>query len=161
MDKKIKNLLDAEIKRELEALGNHEPGTDEHSNAVATLDRLYKLRIDELKIEEDSLKNYSKLEADKEQNNREAAIKDKELNLKERQIDNECTFRDSDEQSKKEQSRWENVRFWVGTSVQIGLTVGGWIAYSIWYHKGLKFEETGTIGNGMVKNLQSKMFPKK
>lgn len=161
MDKEIKTLLDAEIRRELEALGNLEPGTAEHSNAIATVDRLYKLRIDELKIEEESLKNYSKLEADKGQNERDAAIKEKELDLKERQIDNECTFRDSDEQSKKEQSRWENVRFLVGTGVQVGLAVGGWIAYSVWYHKGLKFEETGTIGNGMVKNLQSKMFPKK
>lgn len=161
MDKEIKTLLDAEIKRELEALGNLEPGTDGHSDAIAAIDRLYKLRLDELKIEEDSLKTYSKLEAEKEQNGRDAAIKEKELDLKERQIDNECTFRDSEEQSKKEQSRSENVRFWVGTGVQVGLAVGGWIAYSIWYHKGLKFEETGTIGNGMLKNLQSKMFPKK
>ena len=161
MDNEIKTMLDAEIKREFEALGNLEPGTKEHSDAIATVDRLYKLRIDELKIEEDSLRNYSKLEADKEQNNREAAIKEKELDLKERQIDNDCTFRDSEEQSKKDQSRWENVRFWISMSVQAGLTIGGWIAYSVWYHKGLKFEETGTIGNGMVKNLQSKMFPKK
>lgn len=160
MDKEIKTLLDAEIKRELEALGNHEPGTEEHSDAIGTLDRLYKLRIEELKIEEDSLKNYSKLEADKRDRERDADIKEREIDLKERQIDNECAFRDSDEHFKKEQNRGEKIRFWVGVGVQIGLTVGGWIAYSVWYHKGLKFEETGTVCNGMVKNLQSKMLPK-
>lgn len=160
MDNEIRTLLDAEIKRELEALGNLEPGTDGHSDAIGTLDRLYKLRIEELKIEEDSLKNYSKLEADKADRERDAAIKGREIDLKERQIDNECAFRDSDEQFKKEQTRGERIRFWVGMGVQIGLTVGGWIAYSAWYHKGLKFEETGTVCNGMVKNLQSKMLPK-
>lgn len=45
--------------------------------------------------------------------------------------------------------------------VQIGLTIGGWIAYDIWHKRGLRFEEIGTITSPMTKNLLSRMLPKK
>lgn len=50
---------------------------------------------------------------------------------------------------------------WLNIGVQVGLTVGSWVMYSIWYHKGLKFEETGTVRAPMTRNLLSRMLPRK
>lgn len=50
---------------------------------------------------------------------------------------------------------------WLNLGVQVGLTVGGWVMYSVWYHKGLKFEETGTVRAPMTRNLLSRMLPRK
>lgn len=50
---------------------------------------------------------------------------------------------------------------WVNVGVQIGLSTMGLIAYDIWYRRGLRFEETGTIGAPMTRNLISRMLPRK
>ena len=222
MDNEIKRLLEEEIKSEIRHLGSLTPGEGTHSEAVDSLAQLYKLRIEELKIEADIIEKEAKRNADKEQNdrdaefkerqlereselkekqidndatfrNREADIKERQLEresnfkerqlenevafhdsdadfkerqlerdceLKERQIDNDVSFHDSDEQLKKEQMKAEIRKFWFDLGVNVGMGLIGLIAYDRWYHKGLKFEETGTVCNGMIKNLQSKMLPK-
>lgn len=164
MDNEIKRLLDEEIKSEILNLQSLTPGEGTHSEAVDSLAQLYKLRIEELKIEADSIEKEAKRNADKEQNDRDADFKEKQLEreceLKERQIDNEVSFHDSDEQFKKEQMRVETRKFWFDFGVNVGMGLLGIFAYNYWYHKGLKFEETGTVTSGMIRNLQSKMLPK-
>jgi hypothetical protein len=49
---------------------------------------------------------------------------------------------------------------WINAGVQVGLAICGWLAYDIWYRRGLKFEETGTITSPQTRNLISKMLPK-
>lgn len=49
----------------------------------------------------------------------------------------------------------------VNVVTQVGLAVGGWVVYDAWYKRGLKFEETGSLTTTWIRNLISKMFPKK
>lgn len=60
---------------------------------------------------------------------------------------------------KKEQAKSQAFERWINLGVQSGLVVGGWIMYSIWYHRGLEFEETGTVRSPMTRNLLAKMLP--
>ena len=50
---------------------------------------------------------------------------------------------------------------WISYAVQGVLTIGGWIVYDIWFRRGLRFEETGSIRAPMTRNLLSRMLPKK
>lgn len=50
---------------------------------------------------------------------------------------------------------------WVNIGVQVGLAIGGWVAYDVWYRRGLRFEETGSITSPMTRNLLSRLIPKK
>ena len=60
-----------------------------------------------------------------------------------------------------EQSRSQAIDRWVNVGLQLALAVGGLMAYDVWYRRGLKFEETGTITSPMTKNLISRMIPRK
>ena len=47
MGEEIKNLLEEEIKNEIENLASLEPGSEKHSTAVESLAKLYKVKLDE------------------------------------------------------------------------------------------------------------------
>lgn len=59
------------------------------------------------------------------------------------------------------QARAQKIDRWVNVVIQVGVTLLGVISYDRWYRRGLKFEETGTIGSPMTRNLLSRMIPKK
>lgn len=123
---KVRELLDHEIEEELKELSNIDfKEKDERSKTIEELTQLYKLRIEEAKIEQANF----------------AAICEKEA--KEAQVDSQA------------KDRWFNI------ALQVGLAIGGWVAYDIWNRRGLKFEETGTITSPMTRNLLSRMLPKK
>ena len=50
---------------------------------------------------------------------------------------------------------------WINVGVQVGLAIGSLIAYDVWFKRGLRFEETGTITSPMTRNLLSRMLPRK
>lgn len=114
----IKHLLDAAIVAEFEKLSSMEAGSEGKAKATEDLAKLYKLRIDEIKAENER--------------------KDKKAQRKDLKHDR-----------------------WTDFGLQLGLTAGGWLFYYICLHKGLKFEETGTIRSPWIRNVVSRMTPKK
>ena len=117
--------LDEVIGKEIDRLKYLDNQTEEKSKTIGNLTGLYKIRIEEAKIEQARRERVSELE------------------LRRAQL--------------KSQS-WD--RF-INVGVQVGLAIGGWIAYDIWNRRGLKFEETGTITSPWTRNLLSRMLPKK
>lgn len=53
MGEKIRDLLEEEIRNEIENLSSLEAGSEQHSTAVENLAKLYRLKLDEAKIEID------------------------------------------------------------------------------------------------------------
>lgn len=132
----IKNLLDEEIERLLSHIKTLGFGADERDAAISELTRLYKLRIEETKNEQE----YEK---------------DRERRAMERE------FHEADDESKRELLSDQGIEryFRYGTmALELVLPI---VAYGVWYHKGLKFEETGTVTSAMTKNLIARMLPKK
>ncbi len=53
LNRTTKDLLDEEIRKEIDELSNLETGSDKYTAAVESLAKLYKLRIDEMKNDND------------------------------------------------------------------------------------------------------------
>lgn len=132
MAKEIEELLEEEIRAQLEKLSSLNSGTPEHSAATADLERLYKLKIQEVENE-----RAFRARCDRD------VLDERELQLKAEQLD---------EQRK---SRW-----W-SNGIQIGTVAGGWAMYEIWQRRGYKFETVGTITTPWLRNLVSRMLPKR
>lgn len=64
-NKKIKELLENEIKSEIEKLKTLTPGTDEHSEAVDSVAKLYKLNTESIENEREFLSKNAQLEEDR------------------------------------------------------------------------------------------------
>jgi hypothetical protein len=132
----IKDLLSEEIKTELTNLPNLNYGSKERVAAVNDLTNLYKLRIEEAKLELDSEERYNK-RID------EFDAREEESKLKERQF--------------KEQVKERRLK--------IGVEVAGIVlplgVYCYQFFKGLKFEETGTVTSKFFGNLLNRFKPTK
>lgn len=132
----IRELLDEVIKDDIDKISSLEAGSKEKSNAIDDVTKLYKLRLDEMKVENEAEASKNQFEAEQDKLTDEWRFK--EVQLKEQNKDR-----------------------WISFGLQIGLTIGGWIVYDIWHRRGLRFEEEGTITSPWTRNLISKMLPKK
>lgn len=240
----IKNLLDEEIGGLLSHINTLGYGSDEREAAINELTKLYKLRIDETKNEQEHEKDRERRAMEREFHQAEETLKrdqmaqeiklheaekalkeaqmkaDAELRkadetLKRDQMAQERELRESDEKLKRDQMAEEQAirkadeklkRDQMTTEVELhqadetlkrdqmamerefheddnkskrellfeqGIEryfrygamalelVLPIVAYGIWYHKGLKFEETGTVTSPMTRNLITRMLPKK
>ena len=122
MKDKIQKQLDEVIQTELEGVESAAMPS-EKEKAIANVTELYKLRIEEAKLEQ------AKNDKLTEQDIREAQLKGQKLD------------------------RWLNL------GLQIGLTVGGRVMFSMWQRREMKFELEGTPTTPMFRNLLSKMTP--
>lgn len=61
----LKGLLNEEIECQIQALGSMETGSEEKTHAIADLDKMYKLHIEETKVELDHQRETAKMTEDK------------------------------------------------------------------------------------------------
>lgn len=137
----IKNLLNEEIKTEIEELSSLQAGSDAKSKAVNDLQKLYQLRIDEIKAENTRQEQTERHELERDRYFLESQTRDDERVLKEAQ------------------HKSQNLDRWISFGLAAGQVLVTIIAYDIWNRRGLKFEETGTVNSPHTRNLLSKMLP--
>ena len=128
MDEEIKNLLDEEIKSQINTISGMDVDDENYSKAVDSLVKLHKLRIEETKSITDSEDRTYKRETDE---------RTCELNEEIRQ----------EQLSEQKKDRY----------IRIGLDVAGLLVpiifYSAWMRKGFKFEENGTFTSTTFRSL--------
>lgn len=136
MEETIKNLLDGEIKNQIQDLSFFNPGSDEKSKAIDDLVKLYKLRIEEDKTE---------LECDEKRERRfmDGDRSDKDVEMREYEL--------------KEQSKERYLKLGIAVA-EIVLPL---IFYASWMRKGFKFEETGTFTSTTFRGLFNRFRPTK
>jgi hypothetical protein len=126
--KEVRELLEEEIKKEIEELGNFEQGSKEHTAAVENLAKLYRLKIEETKNDWEIDEKYNRRIMDQESSERDEQLKKTQ----------------SDEQRRERYFRW-------------GIDVAGIVLplmfYGTWMRKGFKFEETGTFTSTTFRGL--------
>lgn len=132
MNEKLENLLEEEIESEINNLGCLSPGSEEHSNAVESLTKLYKLKIEETQNERDHIEKC-----------KEMAVAESEHRLKVSQLAEQVRDR----------------YFRVG--VEAAGIVLPLVFYAVWMRKGFKFEETGTFTSTTFRGLIQKFKPTK
>ena len=134
MSDEIKKELEKEILKEIQDLSALESGSKEKDSAIENLATLYKLNIEEVKIEHEAMeKAYDRGSAD------ETSARD--LKLKQQMLDESIKDR----------------------YFKLGLDVAGLIVpiifYGIWMGRGLKFEETGTFTSTTFRGLFNRFKP--
>ena len=168
----IKNLLDEEIERLLTHIKTLGYGSEERKAAISELDRLYKLKIEETKNEQDYKKDCERRAQERELHEADEALKRAQLEqelklhqadeaLKRDQMAQEREFHEADDKSKRELLSDQGIERYFRYGAMALELVLPLVAYGVWYHKGLKFEETGTVTSAMTKNLIARMLPKK
>lgn len=150
----IKKLMDKEIISQIKALGTIQSGSQEHTAAVKDLTALYEARINEEKVQLDAEDKREKREMEREQHRADEA-------LKKSQADGEAAARERELQLKEAQLDDQKIGRLMQAGiamVELGLPL---MCYGHWFRKGLKFEETGSITSSMMRNLINKFKTKK
>lgn len=160
MDDSTRTLLVQRIENEFKNLDSMEDGEGKQK-AINNLVVLYKLKIEEEKIDAEYNEHCDKCDLEKTQQENDIEIKNKDIELKTRQIEVESCNRLQELELRKAQLDEQKLDRWVNLGMQVGLAMLSIVAYDIWNRRGLKFEETGTITSPMTRNLLSKMLPKR
>lgn len=132
----INTLLNDEIVAEIQNLSEMEDGSEEKSQAIDDLVKLYRLRIEEIKCELDADEKVKRCQMEQEEIKNDDSIKREQIN----------------EQVKERY-------FKVG--VAAAELIVPLIFYGIWMRKGFKFEETGTYTSNTFKGLINRFRPTK
>ena len=150
----LKDLLSEEIKTQIQDLSKLNPGSAEKSKAVDDLATLYKLKIDETKMELDFDEKQARRKMDKENRLKDDAIK-------EQQLKDENSVRERDELIRKEQLTEQVKDRYIRLGIAAAEIILPLIFYSKWMKKGFKFEETGTFTSTTFRGLFNRFKPTK
>ena len=150
----LKDLLSEEIKTQIQDLSKLNPGSAEKSKAVDDLATLYKLKIDETKMELDFDEKQARRKMDKENRLKDDA-------LKEQQLKDENSVRERDELIRKEQFAEQVKDRYIRLGIAAAEIILPLIFYSKWMKKGFKFEETGTFTSTTFRGLFNRFKPTK
>ena len=115
----IKTKLDEEISSGLNTLSTMSVDNDKYGDAADNVAKLYKLRLEEQKLEEEALEKAAR-----------------------RDMDSASILSEHENEVKK--LRHERVAMIVGAAVTAATFIGGLIFEGHWYKKGFEFENTGT-----------------
>lgn len=150
----LKDLLSEEIKTQIQDLSKLDPGSAEKSKAVDDLATLYKLKIDETKMELDFDEKQARRKMDKENRLKDDA-------LKEQQLKDENSVRERNELIRKEQLAEQVKDRYIRLGIAAAEIILPLIFYSKWMKKGFKFEETGTFTSTTFRGLFNRFKPTK
>ncbi len=128
----LKDLLEEEIKAQIEDLPSLPSGSEEKSAAVEAVAKLYKLRIEETKNEQDRVEKEA-----------EAAYRGLDQDLKQDQLD--------------EQVKDRYMRLGIAAAELI-LPL---LFYACWMRRGFRFEETGAYTSTTFRGLFNRFKPTK
>lgn len=126
----IRDLLEEEIRAEIQGLAKLNPGEKAHSDAVDSVAKIYKLRIEELASEREFMRKSD------ETTNQEIELRFKEAQLR--------------EQTKDRYAR---------LGADLARVVLPLLFYAAFINKGYKFEETGVVTSQTLRGLLSKFKP--
>lgn len=154
MEKELRDLLSEEIKSEIQDLSELSPGSEEKSRAVVNLATLYKLKIEETKMELDFDEKEKRRKMDEENNLKDVA-------MKEQQLKDETFIRERDDLIKKEQMTEQVKDRYIKLGIAAAEIILPLIFYSKWMKRGFKFEETGTFTSTTFRGLFNRFKPTK
>lgn len=143
MENEIRNLLEEEIKNQIQKISSMDPGSKEKSMAVEDLSKLYRL-----KIEDD--KNESNMIEMRERRAMDTA-----------KITNEMKSHELDDHFKQGQFAEQIKDRYFRLGIAAAELILPLMFYAVWMRKGFKFEENGTYTSTTFRGLFSRFKPTK
>lgn len=136
MKEELKNLLVEEIKSEIQDLSSLSPGSKEKSTAIEDLAQLYKLKIEESKLDIERTEKIERRVMDTNIQNNDTTLKDFQMS---------------------EQVKDRYFRLGIAAA-EIILPL---VFYAAWMKRGFKFEEKGTYTSTTFRGLFNRFKPTK
>jgi len=134
MSKEINKMLEDEIERSFDELKPFQTGSKEKSTAIQDLETLYKLHLEEVKIDS------------------EADAKNKDRGLT-------SETNDDDQKFKTAQLKEQTTDRYFRIGIEVAGIVLPLIFYGCWMKRGFKFEETGTFTSTTFRGLFGRFKP--
>lgn len=147
----ITEMLNEAIKAEINNLYNFEPESEERSAMIDDLTKLYRLRIDEAKSENDLSEKRAQFKLENDSKQLDRILKER-LETENGERGERLGKMQIEEQSKDRIFR---------ASIAAAEIVLPLIFYAAWMRKGFKFEETGTFTSTTFRGLFGKFKPTK
>lgn len=138
----IRNSLNNAIETEFANIATLPATGDEKKKAIADLEVLYKLRIEEIKAENAHLEHLDRHELERDRHFLETQTQDDERRLKEAQHKSQNLFQ------------------WISISVSVIGTAASLISGHVIHRRGLRFEENGSVTSSHNRNFFSRILPK-
>lgn len=156
--------LDEEIARQLGILKTLSPEKGEYEKAVDGMVKLYKLRIEEEKNENDFKINANKLDVDKAKIEQDSKANDSKIACEADKLafeadkhNWEATFAENQAavaaEDKEKEAKERKFDRWLHFGLDTAGIVVPLIFYGVWMNRGLKFEKDGTFTSTTFKNL--------
>lgn len=130
MDNEMRTLLEDEIKSEIKKLSQYETGTAQHTAAVESVTKLYRVNIEDVEKER-AFTSQTEQDVD-----RQRELQLKVAQLEEQKIDRYFKF-----------------------GAEVGVATLTLLFYGIWMRRGFKFEENGTYTSKTFMNLINRFRP--
>lgn len=179
MEQELRNLLSDEISREFKLIPTIESGSKEQQMAVNNAIALYRLMIDDLKVESETkrLNAEHRLALKKQKEEVELKIKQFELEEKKSKVDEEKIKEElrikkkqyeieeakyyNDKENRKDDKKDERKDRIFKWSIGIAELMLPMIFYAVWMKRGFEFERTGTYTSTTFRGLFSNFKPVK
>ena len=166
MDERIYELLNDEIEARFTELSELDSESEAYSDVLSNIKDLYKLRIEDRKLNIESLRNATEANLKDRQLDNENKRNSLEIELKDRQLDNEnkrnlleIELKDRQLAQNADQLEKQSKDNYLKMGIEVAGMVLPLIFYASWMKKGLKFEETGAFTSTTFKGLISKFKP--
>lgn len=153
----LNELLVNRIEKEFNNLENLEPGA-EKSETVDDICKLYKVYLEDNRMNNDYYDKQERRELDKDIHDDEMLLRDKDLNLKETQIREEYTARAKETAQTREQSERENDRERFKIITDVALAAAGMALGFAGCMITMNYEKSGSILGQTSRNLVQKCW---
>ncbi len=147
----ITEMLNEAIKAEINGLYDLDPGSEDRSAAIDDLAKLYRLRIDEAKSENDLSEKRAQFKLENDSKQLDRILKEK-LETENGERGERLGKMQAAEQAKDRIFR---------AGIAAAEIVLPLVFYAAWMRKGFKFEETGTFTSTTFRGLFGKFKPTK
>lgn len=186
MNDEIRTQLGEELSKEFNDLAQLSQGSEEQRTAIDNIVKLYKMGVDEEKIDADYDEKVNRREMDKKQHEEEIALRKQEFELKQKELERQIRMMEFDmqkhreelemrdrelilkerelaEQTRENQTKESSATIdrYIRLGIEAAQLVLPLMFYATWMKKGLAFEETGTFTSTTFRGLFNRFRPTK
>lgn len=154
MSKNIKKMLKDEIISDFEAISSMDIGSKERSTAIDDLTKLYRLSIEESKIEREA-------DLKKDENFNFVSNQKNELIIKEKQFELDKEMKLNNYENSKNELHEQRIDRIVKISIAAAELILPLMFYALWMKRGLEFEKFGTYTSATFQGLFRNFKPTK
>lgn len=161
MEQNLRDLLSSEISREFELMPSIEDGSKEQQTVVNNAIALYRLMMDDLKVESETMRLNAEHRLALKKQKEEVALRTRELDLKKKQYELDEAKYYAEKNNRKDDRKDDKKDRIFKWSMGIAELILPMMFYAVWMKRGFDFERTGTYTSTTFRGLFNNFKPVK